>query len=334
MKQKYRHLSVDQLLTQTKTAALAEQSATFALLEYLCEVDQRRAYASELYTSLFDYLVRGLNYSESQSAERVAAVRLMRQNDEAREAIQVGQLTLTSAAQIQRFIQAERKVANQPLTPERANVLIETCSGKSKREVEKILFSVASVPTQIAMQERTRQVTATTLEIKMTLSSNAQAKLARARELIHTETMAEVFEKALDALIEAKEKSLGKTTIKALPTPPAKEEAAYTPKSQNLRYIPAKFKRIIHARSKGQCEYLNPKGTRCGSQKYLEVDHVVPISAGGKSEITNLRHLCRNHNQYRVGGGTQGHASTTTSEPSSTQSKSSQISLPLKRMQP
>jgi hypothetical protein len=302
MKQKYRHLSEYQLLTQTKTAAQTEQSATFALLEYLCEVDQRRAYASELYTSLFDYLVRGLNYSESQSAERVAAVRLMRQNEEAREFIQTGKLTLTSAAQIQRFIQAERKVAEKPVTPDRASELIQTCSGKSKREVEKFLFGEASAPTQIAMQERTRQVSPSALEIKMTLSSNAQAKLARARELIHTETMAEVFEKALDALIAEKEKAMGKTPKDNQPTPPAEEETAIVHKSQNPRYIPAKFKRIIFARSKGQCEYINPENRRCLSQKYLEVDHITPVAVGGKSEITNLRHLCRNHNQYRVGG--------------------------------
>jgi hypothetical protein len=301
MKQKYLHFSEDQLLTQTKTAALREQSATFALLEYLCEVDHRRAYASELYTSLFDYLVRGLHYSESQSAERVAALRLMRQNREAREFIQTGKLTLTSAAQIQRFIQTERKVSNQPVTPERANVLIETCSGKSKREVEKILFTDASLQIQTAMRERTKLVNDSELEIKMTLSSNAQAKLARARELIHTETMAEVFERALDALIEAKEKSLGKTTMKEPSTPPVKKEIALLPESQNPRYIPAKFKRIIYARSKGQCEYINPKNTRCLSQKHLELDHIMTIAAGGKSEITNLRHLCRNHNQYRVG---------------------------------
>jgi hypothetical protein len=301
MKQKYRDLSESELLIQTETAAKIEQSATFALLEYLCEVDQRRAFAIDLYTSLFDYLVRGLGYSESQSAERVAAVRLIRQNDQARESLQAGKLTLTSAAQIQRFIQTERKVSNQPVTPERANVLIETCSSKSKREVEKFLFNEASAPTKIAMQERTRQISPSAFEIKLTLSSNAQAKLARARELIHTETMAEVFERALDALINAKEKSLGKTTIKTLPTPPATEETALLPNSQNPRYIPANFKRIIYARSKGQCEYLNHKGTRCLSQKYLELDHITPVAVGGKSEITNLRHLCRNHNQYRVG---------------------------------
>ncbi len=300
MKQKYRHLSENQLLTQTKIAAQTEQSATFALLEYLCEVDQRRAYASENYSSLFDYLVHGLHYSESQSAERVAAVRLMRQNEEARESIQTGKLTLTSAAQIQRFIQTERKVAEKPLSPERASELIQTCSGKSKREVEKLLFTEASPQTQTAMRERTKLVNDSELEIKMTLNSATQAKLNRARELIHTDTMAEVFERALDALIEAKEKSLGKTTTKAPSTLPAKEETAYAPNSQNPRYIPAKFKRIIYSKSKGQCEYVNDQNIRCESRRKVEIDHVIPLSAGGNTEITNLRHLCRNHNQYRV----------------------------------
>lgn len=304
MKQKYRHLSEDQLLTQTKSAAQTEQSATFALLEYLCEVDQRRDYASELYSSLFDYLVRGLKYSESQSAERVAAVRLMRQNEEARESIQTGKLTLTSAAQIQRFIQAERKVADKPVSSDRASELIQTCSGKSKREVEKLLFNVASAPTKIAMLERTRQVSATELEIKMTLSSKAQAKLARARELIHTETMAEVFEKALDALIKEKEMALGKVQLAEktkASTQPAKSISTQAQKTDsNLRYIPTQFKRIIYERSKGQCEFINSNRTRCLSKSHLEVDHIKPFALGGKSEVTNLRHLCRNHNQYRA----------------------------------
>jgi hypothetical protein len=301
MKQKYRHLSEVQLLTQTKSAAQTEQSATFALLEYLCLVDQRRAYASELYTSLFDYLVRGLHYSESQSAERVAAVRLMRQNEEARESIQNGKLTLTSAAQIQRFIQTERKVAEKPVTLELATELIQICRGKSKREVEKILFTEASAPTKAAMNERTRSINDQDLEIKMILSSEAQAKLNRARELIHSETMAEVFERALEALIEAKEKSLGKTTSKILKTPPAEEQNQPMQKTyKNPRYIPTQLKRIVDARSKGQCEFTNSNNKRCSSQSHLEVDHVTPLAQGGKTEKMNLQHLCRNHNQYRA----------------------------------
>jgi hypothetical protein len=228
----------------------------------------------------------------------------MKQNEKARESIQTGKLTLTSAAQIQRFIQAERKVADQPVTPDRATELIQTCSGKSKREVEKTLFAEASPQTQTAMRERSKIINECELEIKMTLSPATQAKLNRARELIHTDTMAEVFERALEALIAEKEKALGKTKrteTSKTSTPPVEEQNQPLQKTyQNPRHIPTQFKRIIYERSKGQCEYINSNKTRCPSRTLLEIDHVNPLALGGKTIITNQQHLCRNHNQYRA----------------------------------
>lgn len=187
---------------------------------------------------------------------------------------------------------------------ERAHALIESCSGKSKREVEKILFTEASPQTQTALRERSKIVNENELEIKITLNPGTQAKLNRARELIHADTMAEVFEKALDSLIAEKEKALGKVqrveNTKAS-TPPAKPITTQPRKfDSNPRYIPTQFKRIIYERSKGQCEFINSKRTRCLSKSHLEVDHIKPVALGGKTEITNLRHLCRNHNQYRA----------------------------------
>jgi len=49
-----------ELLNQTAKAAASEKAATLKLLEYLCEVDLRKAYATKAFSSLFDYIVRGL----------------------------------------------------------------------------------------------------------------------------------------------------------------------------------------------------------------------------------------------------------------------------------
>ena len=68
-------LSDLELLEFTGRAAKNEKAATLVLLEHLLEVDVRRAFAADAYSSLFDYVVRGLKYSESQAAERVSAVR-------------------------------------------------------------------------------------------------------------------------------------------------------------------------------------------------------------------------------------------------------------------
>jgi 5-methylcytosine-specific restriction endonuclease McrA len=38
------------------------------------------------------------------------------------------------------------------------------------------------------------------------------------------------------------------------------------------------------------------KCCQCGSQKYLEIDHVYPESRGGLAKIENLQKLCRKHN--------------------------------------
>ncbi|NDG84051.1 MAG: hypothetical protein EBX52_03315, partial [Proteobacteria bacterium] len=100
-------LTDEQLLGQTRSLAQAEKGATLALLEYLNAVDARRAYAIGAYSSLFDYVVRGLGYSEAQASERVNAVRLMTQNPEVKLHLQSGAMNLTIAAQVQRFISQE-----------------------------------------------------------------------------------------------------------------------------------------------------------------------------------------------------------------------------------
>jgi hypothetical protein len=35
---------------------------------------------------------------------------------------------------------------------------------------------------------------------------------------------------------------------------------------------------------------------RCESRSHLEIDHVTPMAAQGKTRLSNLRHLCRVHN--------------------------------------
>jgi 5-methylcytosine-specific restriction endonuclease McrA len=44
-------------------------------------------------------------------------------------------------------------------------------------------------------------------------------------------------------------------------------------------------------------------GRRCSETSYLEFDHVVPYGRGGSSkEASNLRLLCKAHNQYAAEG--------------------------------
>jgi hypothetical protein len=294
MKSSHAQLTDHDLLNQTVVAAKYEKAATLALLEYLCEVDSRKAYATLALSSLFEYIVKELGFSESQASERVSAVRLMRQTPGVKVHLESGKLNLSTAAKIQRFVQTEKKLATALKTEEKLD-LIQECLGKSKRSVDHILFQHASEPTQVAMKERVTLVGEDQVKLTVTLDLKTEAKLKRARELIRTETVSELLGKALDALIEQQEKKMGK--VEASPKTASRTPPAALAKATQSRYIPREFKNIVYERSGGRCEFTDQKTKiRCESRAYLEMDHIVPLARNGNTEITNLRYLCRNHN--------------------------------------
>ena len=136
-------LNDTELLNLTLHAAKTEKGATLALLDYLVEIDTRRLYATvNACSSLFNYLVKELGFSHPAASERVNTVRLIRAVPPVKEHLKTGNLTLTSAAQIQHFVNAEEKVypKGRAVTAEKKHEVVEACLGKSKREVEKTLF--------------------------------------------------------------------------------------------------------------------------------------------------------------------------------------------------
>ena len=69
----------------------------------------------------------------------------------------------------------------------------------------------------------------------------------------------------------------------------------------NSRYIPAEVKRLVWARDRGRCSYVNPKtGQRCGSRYMLQMDHIKPYALRGRSTKENMRLLCAGHNKFRA----------------------------------
>ena len=160
----------EELLILTKRASQKEKQSTFELLQYLIQVDERRAYATVSCSSLFEYVVKVLGYSESQAAERVNSVRLMRAIPEVEDKIKEGSLSMTTASQVQRHLRQEKKAGN-PLNPAGTLELIESCAGQSKREVEKTLLSHASQEAA-ALQEKIREVTPELTELKFLVSES------------------------------------------------------------------------------------------------------------------------------------------------------------------
>ena len=48
------------------------------------------------------------------------------------------------------------------------------------------------------------------------------------------------------------------------------------------------------------CQFKDPRtGEICGSTRFLQVDHLQPVWAGGTNDIGNLQVLCAQHNQFK-----------------------------------
>jgi hypothetical protein len=133
---------------------------------------------------------------------------------------------------------------------------------------------------------------ASTYTFRFSGSERAKALLERAQDwLPHGTEVGEVFERALELLVQDLEKKKFKTTNKPRTAPPEDAPAGE-------RYVPAAVKREVYTRDEGQCTYVSPEGRRCGETSHLEFDHIFPVALGGNSTVDNVRLRCRAHNQY------------------------------------
>jgi 5-methylcytosine-specific restriction endonuclease McrA len=116
----------------------------------------------------------------------------------------------------------------------------------------------------------------------------AQALLSHS---IPSGDLAQVLDRALDALIERLEKQKFGATRKSRPRASL---------SGRKRHVPAHIRRAVWVRDQGQCTFVGEAGHRCSSRRFLEFDHVDPVARGGRASMAGIRLRCRAHNQYEA----------------------------------
>jgi hypothetical protein len=131
--------------------------------------------------------------------------------------------------------------------------------------------------------------------LQFTIAQETRDKLRRALELlghqIPSGDVAQVFDRALDALITQLEKQKFAATSKPCERPRP---------TTRRRHIPAHVKRHVWRRDGGQCTFVSDTGQRCSARTGLEFDHAEPVARGGRSTAGNLRLRCRVHNAYEA----------------------------------
>ena len=102
-------LTDDALLAQTRQLARIEQQLNVTVIDHLREIEARRLYLRRGFSSLFDYAVRELGYTDSAASRRINAMRLCKEFEEVREGLQDGSITLTTAAQLQNAFDRQKR---------------------------------------------------------------------------------------------------------------------------------------------------------------------------------------------------------------------------------
>ena len=193
------------LLAHTRSLVLHEQALQLAVLDHLREIHARHLHLRLGFSSLFDYAVRELGYSEGAAWRRIKAMRLCSETAGTRERLQDGSLTLSAAAQLQNTFDLLQRTATATVDPGAAPAapellpggtgtapeaglwgprqeLVAQASGKSTREVKQLLAGVA--PEVARPDDRMRALGEGRWELKMVIDAACQRGIEQLRALL------------------------------------------------------------------------------------------------------------------------------------------------------
>ena len=326
-------LSHEDLLTRTRNTAAEERRLGIELLHYLQEIERRRIYLPR-FSSLHEYVVRELGYSDGAAHRRISAMRLMRELPEVEKKLSAGSLTLSTASQVQNFLMAERRSAGVSYSRAEKQALVSSIEHHSTRQTEALL-AARSPRTAALLRERPRSIDGENLQVTIVLTKELQAKLDKLKNLMAhrhpNPSLAEQVEFLADLALRRRDPeapggrnatrrreraSAGQVGVKpttAHPQAPrgpsfgagAGKGGVDMPPAQahprgRSRFIPIGVRRTVWARAGGQCEHrLAGTGSRCPRRHRLQIDHRVPFAWGGRSEPENLQLLCAPHNHWK-----------------------------------
>ncbi len=323
------HLTDGALLRDLVTLVSQDRATTAALLAHLAEFDARQLYLPAAYPSMHAYCVGELSMSDDAAYRRIGAARAARQFPAILPMLAHGRLHLTgvlllaphltraNAAELlgaaagkrkaeieallaERFPRSERLplvVAlpaapprrDDPLAPERAG----TCSSGEPQLAPERVASAAS-------RLKVAPIAAQRFALQLTVGQSTYDKLEYARALLgHTipsGEIAQVIDRALDALIGQLERRKFAATTR--PRPQGGVASPRRRTNANPRHIPAHVRRAVWERDGGQCTFTSASGKRCPARSRLEYDHVEPVARGGRATVSGTRLRCRAHNQY------------------------------------
>ena len=204
------------------------------ILEKLQEMEDSRQYIGLGYSSLFDYLVRGLSYSESAAYQKQSCLRLTKELPEIKLKIESGVLTTTGLSM------AFKSLKTKTLHEKR--ILLNKIENRTSREIKQILIQEEIAP-PIRIQ-KTEYQDRVILRLELTKEQNQKLEKLKAYKS-HRGNLAMLLEDMLDRELKGY------------------ENQSYRPsRSKNPRFITATMRNVSTIISRQLGEDFLPGGLR------------------------------------------------------------------------
>jgi hypothetical protein len=323
--------SDEKLLISLSDLFLSERKITRLILLHLLEIDVRQLYAKRGFESLFQMLIEHYKLSETSANQRLKAIKLLKDVSTAQASLVSGELNLTTLAMAQCQISQEEKITGVKISAERKSEIVEKIKNKTQKQTEVELFKLLP---ETATQPKTyeKRISENETRLGLNIPDRVLNKLKRLREIwSHVDSnmdYVQIIERCADETLKRVDPSLKTKAVKQSATGAVAQEvtskeisAEYKPdfvsnevsKSENAKnvfasskpgtrakYFPVAVSKKLHGDADSCCVFVDPvTKRRCRSKFLLQIDHIVPIWAGGTNAPENLQLLCAVHNRLK-----------------------------------
>ena len=254
-----KHLTDNTLLSETKRLSRMERQTTTDVLHHIKEVETRKLFSDLKYSSMMDYLIKELGYSEGAASRRLQSARLLVEIPAIEDKIKDGSLSLSNLSKASGFFKTE-DIKN----PSQKLKILEKIENQSARECEKTLFSLGEQ--KPLPSEGIKIVSKDYQQIKVNVSDATFKLLEDVRQLLGCHVLNETF---LKKLAEEASENIKRKKFKFADRPRTT--------TSNSRYITNSDKREVYKQSNGVCE-------NCGSLFLVQNDHRKPFAFPSQSE--------------------------------------------------